>query len=138
MIVDTRLVDRLHRRCVVLLNEGSRVRGPGLRLESTEYLSIIAWKIIWPLFVAITGGVVTVIVTRRRSKRMVKDLKKEVNRLVGKKVVELSEQRKEECVILIHDLLSPFGLSREEARNVFTVLIDEAYGKDPKDEPASG
>lgn len=96
-----------------------------LHVELTGLSTIVVLQILIPIFTAVTGGIITHKLTKDYYRgKSLQEIKDELYILVGKEMIILDAEKKEECVIYVHEALKPFGTSRTQSRNITKYLLN--------------
>jgi len=130
-ILTDELVDRCFNECRkevanVLGAEEQRKDDRSLHMDPTAILAIVAWKVLVPFVVSLSASVSAAAINAKLIKgQSVKGLKEMIQERVGQPI-RIDPTRVEECVILVEEILQPFGVDREKARRIVDVLVSTA------------
>jgi hypothetical protein len=95
-----------------------------LHLDLAGLSIILVFKVLLPVFTAATGGIIAGKITRDYYRgKNAHALKEELHSLAGKKIIELDDNKKEECILFVNEVLEPFDITREQAREVVDYLL---------------
>jgi hypothetical protein len=104
-----------------------------LHLDAGPIIDVVVFKVLIPILTGATGGTISRLVTKdyldRKSRS---DLRKELYALTNKGISPWSSNTKEECIIVVHDLLKPLGATRIQAREIVEYLSIDLLGKSIK------
>ncbi len=132
-ILTDELVDRCFNEC---RKEVANVLGGAeqpkddrsLHMDPTAILAVLAWKVLAPFVVSLSASVSAAAINAKRIQgQSVKGLKEMIQERVGQPI-RIDPTRVEECVILVQEILQPFGVDREKARRIVDVLLSTATG----------
>lgn len=127
--ITEQMILRIHSKCCTILSHeiflDSHQPKALLRMEIAAFLDAVAWKILLPLFVAVVGGISVQIMKKKYLSTTASEVKAEVMDKIGKEIIVISPEQNEECIIMIHEALKPFGTSRKQARRIFDLLLKE-------------
>src|SRR5262249_42708803 len=104
-----------------------------LHMDPSAILDIVAWKIVAPFVVSVFASVSAAAINAKRIKEQsVKGLKEMIQERMGQPIL-IDSTRVEESVILVEEILQPFGVNRDKARRIVDVLVSTASesGKAP-------
>lgn len=128
-VITEQMVFNIHSKGVTaiknVLSSGSDLSQKDLTMDISPIADVLGWKILVPFLTTVVGGLSVQIMRKRFLKSSSSKNKAQVMKSVGKEIVTISDERKEECILMIHDALKPLGVSREQARRVFDSLIKE-------------
>jgi hypothetical protein len=96
-----------------------------LRLELATFVAAVAWKVLLPFCISVTGGLTARGISMRISSRSASEVESDVKRTVGSLCTSDLGEKREECVIAIEDLLGPFAIRREQAERIYDLLLDD-------------
>ena len=103
----------------------SEVRLRALRFDGGPVLSILAWQIVGPFIVGVLSGLSIEGLKAWRAQAAglsTEEIKKKVYSKVGESIEFQNDNKREECVLLVEELLSPFGVDRSQARKIIETL----------------
>lgn len=129
MIVTANLIAETHNLCVQELTRAisgcmPEEEGNRLALDVSGALQVLAWRLLVPMFIGVTSKIAADKLTARRFKeKSVSELKADALATVGKTMDVGNPDRLEECVIVIEELLKPFQVTRQQARDIIKLLV---------------
>ena len=110
------------------------------RLQGYELLEHLAWRIVVPILVAVTGSVTSEALKKRVfSNKGTQNPETQARALEGREKSALSDGEISLCVRRVQEIISDYGGTEEQARKIVEALLDEAgkttYDSDLKKEP---
>ena len=126
-IVTKDTIKKSHQKCLHELNQFISLKMPkedqAFKFSDPTFLSVLAWQILVPLFVSITGGlVVNKFSVKNLKHKPLSSLKQDLESTLGKEINLKNKADLEECIILVEGLLKPLGIKRQQARDIVTLL----------------
>jgi len=94
-----------------------------------ELLDLLAWRVLIPFIVSVTAGSTVASLKARWIKdQPSKNLKDEATARLGHEIRLGDTNTREECILLVEELLKPYGVTRDKARKIVESMeatIDE-------------
>lgn len=108
-----------------------------LHLLVPALLAVTAWKVLVPFLVSVSAGVASAAITARWIREQsVKGLKEMLQERMGQRI-RIDDTRIEESVLLIEEVLKPFGVDRDKARRIVDVLVSTVSEQQKRDVPSA-
>lgn len=93
------------------------------RLDGSAILDPLAWRILIPVLVSITGGVIThTIKDKIAAKKSRAEAESEARSFAGKHTKRIEAEELQECVTTVETIVLPFGIRKERAEVIVRKL----------------
>jgi hypothetical protein len=97
-----------------------------LKLDVIGIIPILAWQVVVPFLISLTAGLAGYKLSSKQiKKKSVAELKNSAIDTIGKIISLENPDDREESVILIEELLQPFRITRQQAREIVRLLTDK-------------
>lgn len=94
-----------------------------LRFETAALSQLLALQVLLPFSISVAAGTTVAIVKSKWIKEQpAATLQSELSARLGQGLRLGDRVRREECILVVEDLLKPYGVSREQARRVVDLL----------------
>jgi hypothetical protein len=137
------LTEELANRCLsvcesevaAVLSAGTGSEPEGrLHFDASVLLHLLARQVLVPFVVSVTAGTTVAKLKAKWVKdQPVQKLKSEVTARLGQEIRIGDANVREECVLLVEDLLKPYGVTRDKARDIVDLLEATANSEQQRD-----
>ena len=134
-ITQTQLQE-LHARCrsgIERLFFSMEAQKDARRLDAAALLDNLTWKVLTPILVAVTSGLVGETLKKLlASNKAEGDPKTEAQSVVGKQVVQMNTENYAVCLEMVEDAIKSLGGTREHAGVILTAILKQMDCEVPK------
>ena len=125
LIISPDLIEQLRRDGQEKLKElKSEDSADRLKLEPSVIFNILAAQVLIPILTTVVGELIVEKYAQQIKEKTRAEAEQDLYSLVGKRATNLSFDKEDECINIVHELLQGFGFNRDEAREfVLTLLV---------------